>query len=52
MTGLIHMTYTGMSLFKIVHASLPTLAILLLGLLIVTYFPALSLALPKLFFPS
>jgi C4-dicarboxylate transporter DctM subunit len=43
---------TGMSLAEIVRAALPTLAILLLGLLIVTYWPALSLALPHLLFPS
>jgi TRAP-type C4-dicarboxylate transport system permease large subunit len=41
-----------MSLAEIVRAALPTLAILLLGLLIVTYWPALSLALPHLLFPS
>jgi C4-dicarboxylate transporter DctM subunit len=43
---------TGMSLAEIVRAALPTLAILLLGLLIVTYWPGLSLALPHLLFPS
>lgn len=42
---------TGMSLLEIVRASLPALAILLLGLLIVTYVPAISLAFPRLFFP-
>lgn len=42
---------TGLSLGAIVRASLPTLAILMLGLLIVTYVPWFSLALPRLFFP-
>ncbi|MBN9049589.1 MAG: TRAP transporter large permease subunit [Rhizobiales bacterium] len=42
---------TGMSLGAIVRASLPTLGILMLGLLIVTYVPWFSLALPRLFFP-
>lgn len=42
---------TGMPLAEIVRASLPALAILLLGLLLVTYVPEISLAFPRLFFP-
>jgi C4-dicarboxylate transporter, DctM subunit len=42
---------TGLSISEIVRASLIPVAILLLGLLIVTYVPALSLALPNLLFP-
>jgi C4-dicarboxylate transporter DctM subunit len=42
---------TGMSLGAIARASLPTLGILMVGLLIVTYVPWFSLALPRLFFP-
>jgi C4-dicarboxylate transporter DctM subunit len=42
---------TGLSIAEIVRASLIPVAILLLGLLIVTYVPAISLALPKLLFP-
>ena len=42
---------TGMPLSQIVKASLPAVAILLAGLLLVTYFPDISLAFPRLFFP-
>jgi C4-dicarboxylate transporter DctM subunit len=42
---------TGMSLFAIARAALPSLAILLLGLMIITYVPWISLALPRLLFP-
>lgn len=42
---------TGMTLYQIVRASLPTLAILMLGLMIITYVPWFSLVLPRLLFP-
>ena len=42
---------TGLPLSEIVRGSLPMLAILLLGLMIVTYVPWFSLALPRLLFP-
>ncbi len=41
---------TGLPLSRIVRASLPTVAILIVGLLIATYVPELSLALPQLLF--
>jgi C4-dicarboxylate transporter DctM subunit len=42
---------TGLSLSEIVRGSLPMLGVLLLGLMIVTYVPWFSLALPRLLFP-
>jgi C4-dicarboxylate transporter DctM subunit len=42
---------TGLSLTQIARAALPSLAILLLALMVVTYVPALSLWLPRLLFP-
>jgi len=42
---------TGLSLAQIARAALPSLAILLLALIVVTYVPALSLWLPRLLFP-
>jgi C4-dicarboxylate transporter DctM subunit len=41
---------TGLPLGTIARACLPFLGILLVGLLIVSYLPGLSLALPRLFF--
>lgn len=42
---------TGLSLVQIARAALPSLGILLLALIVVTYVPALSLWLPRLLFP-
>jgi C4-dicarboxylate transporter DctM subunit len=42
---------TGLPLSEILRGSLPMLGILLLGLMIVTYVPWFSLALPRLLFP-
>lgn len=41
---------TGMSIMEVVRAALPWLSVLLVFLVIVTYMPRLSLALPDLFF--
>jgi C4-dicarboxylate transporter DctM subunit len=41
---------TGLSLKQVIVASLPMTTVLLIGLLLVTYIPAISLWLPNLMF--
>jgi C4-dicarboxylate transporter DctM subunit len=42
---------TGLPLLTVIRAVLPSLGVLMIGLLIITYVPWLSLALPEALYP-
>lgn len=42
---------TGLSIVQVARSVLPSLGVLMIGLLVITYFPPLSLALPNLLYP-
>ncbi len=44
------MTISGLSLFQVFRAALPTIALMVVALIVITYVPWFSLALPKLMY--